>query len=153
MEKLSITDLSFCIGANAVWHGDTYKISGINTTDAFNPVCLNYKLGNIWVKEDEVTPILRNLCDITEDEASLAFEILYREKWLHRSGALRTIESARKWLDGTTEHLPFVLLAKNSIIGYHGIWRYFLSRHFDIFGWIPMGLAINHKSLSIPPIS
>lgn len=110
-------DLALYLGCEVEWTGERgYFLAGVNTgQENFNPVGLvSEQMEPVWVKYDEITPILRPLSDMTEDE---------------KNEVLRICEKDRRF---------------KSSVNYEAIrTRYLLSRHFDLFGWIDAGLAID----------
>ena len=118
--KLTAQDLALYIGCDVEWLGERgCNLAGINTADqSFYPVGLTYSNGlTVWVQERAVKPILRPLSDITEPEE---MEV---QNMVDQMG-----------------------------VGYnatHGaqITGLLLSRHFDLFGWIESGLAIDKTKI------
>ena len=82
-----------------------------------------------------IKPILRPLSDMTEDEA------LFCEKELFNDGEIPTSQQAEVAKIAIRDHFGTPKLASWRI----GllITRYLLSSHFDLFGWIDAGLAID----------
>ena len=118
--KLTAQDLALYLGCDVEWLGERgCTLAGINTADqSFNPVGLVYSNGlTIWTPERAVKPILRPLSDITEPEE---MEV---QNMVDQMG-----------------------VGYNAIHGAQ-ITGFLLSRHFDLFGWIESGLAIDKTKI------
>lgn len=81
---------------------------------------------DMYFTPERVKPILRPLSDITEEEAR---ELLRICDYIDGTGLFD--------LSNETEEI------KQFIIGDTKGWAYLLRRHFDLFGWIDAGLAID----------
>lgn len=105
------------------------------------PIELTYKYS-------EAKPILRPLSDMTEEEARELYRIFTGEFWEDAfwsdSPVLPCLEN---WVDIDAEgYCSYMRIAT----GKPYAWRYLLSRHFDLFGWIPAGLAIDKTKTVVP---
>lgn len=108
------------------------------------PIELTYKYS-------EAKPILRPLSDMTEEEARYLYEIVFGEDWHNRTWLPKEIYSALQWIKyDSNQNMPARLLAISEVLGYPEAWRYLLSRHFDLFGWIDAGLAIDKTKTETP---
>ena len=118
--KLTAQDLALYIGCDVEWLGERgCNLAGINTADqSFYPVGLTYSNGlTVWTPERAVKPILRPLSDMTEPEE------MEGQNMVDQMGVGYNATHGAK----TT--------------------RFLLSRHFDLFGWIPAGLAIDKTKI------
>lgn len=151
MEKLSVQDLAMFLGCKIEvyypkprWINTThphYNLVGVNMKT--NEVCLESSASvSLWysiVKEKDyweyMKPVLRQFSDMTEDEV---FEFA-------------TIIGF--WVEGTTEeyirkrtYTVISQLEKEVRCPPDGV-KYLISKHFDIFGWIEKGLALDKTKL------
>lgn len=95
----------------------------------------------------EVKPILRPLSDMTEEEAR---EIYFLRNgcafdprpyyWPEGHADISALNDLREDVELYQEDLKFC-------IGETDVWRYLLSKHFDLFGWIPAGLALDKTKI------
>lgn len=94
-------------------------------------------------KYSEAKPILRPLSDMTEEEAEWCAKELFCDK-NEEPDAFATNRARIAIMDnfGT----PLIASWRISFL----VSRYLLSKHFDLFGWIPAGLAIDKTKLETP---
>lgn len=140
--KLTAQDLALYIGCDVEWLGERgCNLAGINTADqSFYPVGLTYSNGlTVWVQERAVKPILRPLSDITETEARAVWEKCYGDDFGDGECLLHLIATVDADERNDSEF--------DVLLGYPDGWRYLLSRHFDLFGWIESGLAIDKTKI------
>lgn len=136
-EKKHLTprDLALFLGCEVEWMGEPGYIStGVNTGDErLNPIGLQKNSYQYWARVDEVRPVLRQLVDITEQEARRAYEIAHGTVW-------DTDDSCKEYLfEPATRNIKPIKIA----LGKPEVWAYFLSICLDVFGWIPAGLAVD----------
>lgn len=86
-----------------------------------------------------VEPILRPLSDMTETEARAVWEKCYGDDFGDGECLLHLIATVDADERNDSEF--------DVLLGYPDGWRYLLSRHFDVFGWIPAGLAIDKTKI------
>lgn len=140
--ELTAADLALCLGCEVEWMGERgYFLAGINTgQENFNPVGLvSEQMEPVWVKFDEITPILRPLSDMTETEARAVWEKCYGDDFGDGECLLHLIATVDADERNDSEF--------DVLLGYPDGWRYLLSRHFDLFGWIAAGLAIDKTKI------
>ena len=115
MEKTELTaaDLALCMGCAC----KTPAGFGIIDAVSRERIRVEIEFMGYVLPPDDVTPILRPLQDMTEEESN---EVQFRVD----KGGIGFYP---------TEHAEIV--------------RYLLSRQFDLFGWIPTGLAIDKTKL------
>jgi hypothetical protein len=87
----------------------------------------------------EVKPILRPLSDMTEDEARSVWGKCYGDDFGDGECLLHLIATVDSDERNDSEF--------DVLLGYPDGWRYLLSRHFDLFGWIEAGLAIDKTKI------
>ena len=87
----------------------------------------------------EVKPILRPLSDMTEDEARSVWGKCYGDDFGDGECLLHLIATVDSDERNDSEF--------DVLLGYPDGWRYLLSRHFDLFGWIAAGLAIDKTKI------
>ena len=87
----------------------------------------------------EVKPILRPLSDMTEDEARSVWGKCYGDDFGDGECLLHLIATVDSDERNDSEF--------DVLLGYPDGWRYLRSRHFDLFGWIEAGLAIDKTKL------
>lgn len=95
-----------------------------------------------------VRPILRPLSDLTEQEAREMYEIKTGEAFEPRPEYLEEGDwdfSAKEYFDELVEIYEDTIQV---CIGKPDIWSYLLSRHFDLFGLIESGDAIDKTALT-----
>lgn len=143
--KLTAADLALFVGCEIEWTGDRgFVLAGINTKQTrLNPVGVVDTAGmQLWLPTWAVIPILLPLSDMTEDEARAVWEKCYGDDFgdgeclLHLTATVDADERNDSEFD--------------IILGYPDAWRYLLSLHFDLFGWIDAGLAID-KTKTVTP--
>jgi len=140
--KLTAQDLALYIGCDVEWLGERgYNLAGVNTADQwFNPVGLVCSNGlTIWTPERAIKPILRPLSDMTEDEARSVWGKCYGDDFGDGECLLHLIATVDSDERNDSEF--------DVLLGYPDGWRYLLSRHFDLFGWIEAGLAIDKTKI------
>lgn len=120
--KLTAQDLALYLGCEIEWAGDTgYTLAGINTGQSdFNPVGIVDSAGN---------PIWIHLEDV---------------KPILRPLSDMTLDEAKDLdiIDFESNNSHFGRMAAKV--------RYLLSRHFDLFGWIAAGLAVDKTKTEKP---
>lgn len=80
--------------------------------------------------------ILRPLSDMTEDEARNVYKITTGEDY-PANDAKSEVFAVQD------EEFLSAQMEIGAMMGQPAVWRYLLSRHFDLFGWIESGLAID----------
>lgn len=143
--ELTAADFALYLGCEVEWMRERgYFLAGINTgQENFNPVGLvSEQMEPVWVKFDEITPILRPLSDMTEEEARDVYYIRNGEVfnprpeyWPENHADISALDDLRSDVELYQEDIRFV-------IGEPAAWHYLLAHHFDLFGWIDAGLAI-----------
>ncbi len=87
-----------------------------------------------------VKPILRPLSDMTEDEARNVYKITTGEDY-PANDAKSEVFAVQD------EEFLSAQMEIGAMMGQPAVWRYLLSRHFDLFGWIESGLAIDKTKI------
>lgn len=136
MDKLSVQDLAMFIGCEAEYmYVDEETHTGKGTLISVNlnldrkinfPIVIidkddNSRYRETKVNPDEVKPILRPLSDMTDEEIN-EYKVLKPE------------------YTSITDKKTLIKVDARSI-------KYLVSKHFDIFGWIEKGLAIDKTKL------
>lgn len=166
--KLTAQDLALYIGCEVEWLAERgCNLAGINTADqSFYPVGLVYSNGlTVWTQERAVKPILRPMSDMTEDEEKefvplcAGSQIARFSRDQNQSGAsnwrqwliefengdvdhLVMNESGETWFRSYFEHTDIRKNFSNTI-NQHKQTVWLLRHHFDLFGWVESGLAID----------
>lgn len=117
--KLTAADLAMYLGANCKTPVGSGVIAGISSDQNGDLVAVNMPGARQYMLPEDVRPILRPLSDMTADESEQ-----------HR----------RLMVPPTPVHLHLLSESSESF-------RYLLSRHFDLFGWIEKGLAIDKTKI------
>ena len=141
--KLTAQELALYLGCEVEWLGERgCNLAGINTADqSFNPVGLVYSNGlTIWTPERAVKPILRPLSDMTLDEAAFCAKEMFCDEAEAPDERLTDMAKIAIRDNFGGPHLA------SWRIGFL-ITRYLMSKHFDLFGWIPAGLAIDKTKI------
>jgi hypothetical protein len=89
-----------------------------------------------------VKPILRPLSDLTEEEARECFALWSGGRF--NPDDYYNASALEDWWRYADDH---DVDARAYCIGTPAVWRYLLSRGFDLFNWIPDGLAIDKTTL------
>lgn len=144
-EKLTARELALYYGANAI-----VKHTGPDTFPYFEDGKM-YPISGGMLKEHEkggivVLPILRPLSDMTEDDARVIYKFYFGvdfevREWMDENPAL-------EWIGDEDEIYSSNI---SNFIGRQDVWRYLLSCHFDLFGWIEKGLAIDATKKEVLP--
>ena len=170
--ELTAADLALYLGCEVEWTGERgYFLAGINTgQENFNPVGLvSEQMEPVWVKFDEIKPILRPLSDMTEREllqfakictGADSFEIKQAVAINYKLvrcifGQGRTVEvellmvseSGETWY---TSYFDSDERGGRNVIRQHQQTVWLLSKHFDLFGWIDAGRAIDKAKTETP---
>jgi hypothetical protein len=141
--KLKPADLALYLGAECEV---TYSPGGFEYYDDGGIYLISGGLINEYGKgEAAVKPILRPLSDMTETEAREIYRIdtgnfFEASDWMGENPAL---DYLRESDEVYAENLKI-------LIGNPSAWRYLLSLHFDLLGWIPAGLAIDKTKTTQP---
>lgn len=117
--KLTAADLAFYLGANCQTPVGRGIIAGVSSDQTGDWVAVNMPGARQYMPPEDVLPILRPLSDMIQDEAD-------NEIW----------DSIPKYED-----------FKGLVCHVSPAFRYLIYRHFDLFGWIPSGLAIDKTKI------
>ena len=100
---------------------------------------VRFELHTSAYKSHEIKPILRPLSDMTEEEARDLCQIVDGDEseQVAENSALKYFRQREEWYGARI----YLLLGKPNA------WRYLLSKYFDLFGWIPAGLAIDKTKI------
>lgn len=135
--KLTANDIALYLGAKAQTPVGIGRIEAVNTE---GQVRIEHPDGHVTIMpEDDVYPILRRLSDMTEEEGLEVYRACVGDDWPPAYGSVMGWIVRRE-----SEHLDNI----DHAIGYPAAWRCLLSRHFDLFGWIDAGLAIDAVTLT-----
>ena len=100
-----------------------------------------YKTFSVYAfKAQDCKIVLRPLSSLTEAEAQELFAIYCGEEW---SNALGGACLEVWWKASHIQGRIFIAM----ILGETAVWRWLLAHHFDLFGWIESGLAIDATSI------
>ena len=132
--KLTPADLALYLGAECEV---TYSPGGFEYYDNGGIYLISGGLINEYGKgEAAIKPILRPLSDMTEDEARNVYKITTGEDY-PANDAKSEVFAVQD------EEFLSAQMEIGAMMGQPAVWRYLLSRHFDLFGWIEAGLAID----------
>ena len=155
--ELTAADLALYLGcevyaevptASGTVHVRRGRFVGIRPAEKrrINPITVDIETESggvidMYFLPEQVKPILRPLSDMTEEEAREMWSKCYGEFdggkcLLHLTATVDADERNDSEFD--------------IILGYPDAWRYLLSQHFDLFGWIDAGLAID-KTKAVTP--
>lgn len=87
----------------------------------------------------QITPILRHRDSLTEAESQELYEVVYGRKWDPLVGSV-VQPCLELWWHSADDGLCYPLA---DLIGDPKGWRWLLAHHFDLFGWIEAGLALD----------
>jgi len=152
-EKKELTDKDLALYLGCQIQVETY----LKENDARLETMNTHALHMIWSEFPHwknAKPILRPESDMTESEAIVIVEKLRKilpdadcwdddmilDQWDDRP----FYTYLNKYVEHSISDLQY---AK----GHPGIWRFMLSQHFDLFGWIDAGLAIDATTLNPNP--
>lgn len=107
---------------------------------------------------DEIKPILRPLPDMTEDEAKHIIGLIRKKLggdhvWVDdRIQVEMAFQNNRPFYNYlTVDGSNYCTSDLRWSIGDPEVWKYLKSRHFDLFGWIADGLAIDATTMNPNP--
>ena len=132
---LTIHDFALYLGAPCECKSIVSKMNMQGTVDSVSN--LLRVAGYMW-EPSQCTLILRHLDSLTEPEA--------RELFFAANG--KTWNETASCLEGWNKEKGTVIIDVVKLtIGDHKAWRWLLAHHFDLFGWIEAGLALDASKL------
>jgi len=138
--ELTAADLALYLGCEVLVHyaPSTERIGQLREVGQ-NGSWVRFELHTSAYKSHEIKPILRPLSDMTEEEARDLRQIVDGDdsEQVAENSALKYFRQKEEW------YVDRIYL----LLGKPNAWRYLLSKHFDLFGWIPSGLAIDKTKI------
>lgn len=118
---------------------------GCDVQTRFGITNFNYYTLDLWSRGayQEIRPILRPLSSITEEEAEKICFFNYGENYSWYIYGNEPNPHILHLLEGDEKYTDRIKL----YIGTPEVWRYLLSKSFDLFGLIESGLAIDATTL------
>lgn len=170
--ELTATDLALYLGCEVLvpyaYAPSTVRIGQLREVGQKSS-WVRFDLHTSAYKSHEIKPILRPLSDMTEGEllefakictGADSFEIkqavaknykrvkcIFGQGWTRAVEYLMVNESGETWYSSYFDSDEW---GGRSVIRQHQQTVWLLSKHFDLFGWIPAGLAIDKTKLETP---
>ena len=134
MEKKLKDYLHLYLGCDCIADGITFKLNGVQLTDtgtlAYDGTMIDFINQCWWVENADFKMILRSLESMTEEEALECWKLTHRmENELIQINGWQVVDYYRRETN-FYEAVEF---------------HYLLSKHFDLFGLIDAGIAIEKK--------